>query len=186
MSFAGSQVSFQAFFPNLQTALTQLSVRQVDRGAEFRDIATLRNPGGASVINADINVSERLINYRVDNAGGEFTTTDFNGYVFRSVGSEDFNILSVKIVRRFNTLGIDADNVTFDSNGIRINVSGLRFEDGDAFRLRVRFDELGTGAAATLHSSDEVDSEWLESGYSHAVTQEATALFSNLVDAALI
>ena len=113
-------------FDNLPDDFADGTFQAVDTDIDFTGAGL--NPDDENRISFEIDESE---------TEGVFSSGDFNGYIFNFENLRP--IENVALVESTNTLGIESDNITFDSNIIEVNVEGLARSPGDGFDLSVEF-----------------------------------------------
>ncbi|WP_373875417.1 calcium-binding protein, partial [Methylobacterium trifolii] len=158
MGFLGRNVALNIYYPRIGTSISYQSVARVADGTvEFANTSRFDIPNDASqVVNADIDVGDARIDYRIDDTrfsgfAGANLSSLFNGYVLSDVDGTVAPIVGYSIDSSSNTLGLTANSVSFDADSVYVNVSGMNFRNGDAVALDLIF-QNGTSIDGTASS----------------------------------
>lgn len=127
----GKQLSVQVYFPDLNSPVgtpqvfTANGTNEVDFGGSA--------PGGI-IVAANLIVSDTTIEFIYKQASG-FTSAAFNGYVFKDVSPDIPAFTSLAVDPATTLAGFGASRISFTSNQININVSGLAANVGTVLEL---------------------------------------------------
>ena len=123
--------------PDLSTRIGSPVTVTVGPGIEIVDLST---QVGEAVVDVRYDISDKRI--EADFSGlrsGTFGTGDFNGTVFSDVADSIAPILGVTLDPNMNSMGLTADDIQFDCNSIRINLSGKRYTRDSLLAVNVEF-----------------------------------------------
>ena len=127
----GKQLSVQVYFPDLNTPVgtpqvfTANGTNEVDFGGSA--------PGGI-IVAASLIVSDTTIEFVYKQASG-FTAATFNGYVFKDISPDIPAFTSLAVDPATTLAGFDASRISFTSDRINVNVSGLSANVGTVIKL---------------------------------------------------
>lgn len=143
----GTQVSLETVFQEtLSDEPVALSFPEeftvVDPGVEIPDVSVLEVPGSPSGINGlvetSIDVGNDFIEIDFDNVlSTRFASGIQNTYIFTFDGQAGLEFTEATIDSDVTTLGLEAEDVTFDGNKLLINVEGLPFSTSTFVRVNL-------------------------------------------------
>lgn len=143
----GLEIQLQAFSP-LETPISEAVTATIGEGFEFDALPSIELPG-INLADVNIDISQEgegigSIFFEVDpnQTSNTFVSAEFNGYVFTDISDEIPAIENVTIDESTNTLGLEANDVTFTENTIEVNVESISYNTGDTLLLSVEFADL--------------------------------------------
>lgn len=143
-NFEGAEVQVQIFAPDLNTPIEDPATAVVGDGLEFDDDAQDGNNSFNAPVDIDLaggDPGEGSISITIDQeqTPGTFFEAEFSGYQFTDINGELPAIENVTINESANSLGLEADDITFTEDTIEVNVEGLYYEPGLTTALDVDF-----------------------------------------------
>jgi len=159
MSFIGKDVTLNIYSPDIESPIITPQTRTVSREVvEFSDTSRFDSTppnDGFEVVNADIDIGGGAIVYTIDDAGGAFSPSGFNGFVITDTDGTIRRITDVTIAS--DDFGLSDADIRFTENSIAVNFSGLSFDRGDRLVLQVTFREPGPPQPAHIVGTDSDD-----------------------------
>ena len=95
-------------------------------------------------VDLDFGTETGTIAFEVDDDGGfgRFDEAEVNSYVFTDISNQIPAIENVTIDESANTLGLEADDITFSANSIEVNVENLAYVPGSNALLNIEFADM--------------------------------------------
>lgn len=153
MSLLGSTIDLSVEAPRLGLRISLPASAVVRRtGVEFAGTAQFDRPGDVyGIVNAVIDFTADRMTYTIDTTRySSFSSAEFNGYVLRKTAGAGPALYSARVADLGNTLGLEEGDLSVVGGALRVNVSGLRFGNGDGFTLLLGFNYVGDSGRNTL------------------------------------
>ena len=135
-NFTGTEILYQAYFPDLDTPVSDPSSAIVGDGVEFEFAPS------ETVFGESVDISANSIVYEVTDTDSSYSQGEFNGIVLFDVTDNIPAITNVTIDPSATTLGVDASNIIFIEDAIALNLAGLPYVTGDTVKLDVEFADV--------------------------------------------
>ena len=143
-NFEGAEVQVEILAPDLNTSIEDPATAVVGEGLEFDDDTVSEDnsftaPVDIDLAGVDAGTGNISITIDQEQTSGTFFEAEFSGYQFTDINDELPAIENVAIDDSANSLGLEADDITFSEDTIEVNVEGLDYEPGFTAALDVDF-----------------------------------------------